>query len=1075
MSKKRLNQVLVFALIAGILCGQLPADMIKADTEQKISTQSDTANTVVDNDDSEFSDIVSGAAIRTAPPTTTPHATQLPELDSDHSNYRNTYLSVEDGTLKFLGTVTDFSKMTAAEILPESERPYVSKIFLENIDGSTMPDEVFAKLPYLKEISVSTSLGKGMFKDCSGLQTVTFCDGFDGIVPEEAFEGCYSISALTGDAKIKTVQAHGFKDAFRSKRIKKDTYAMDLDFSELTSASDGAFEGAFKRIKNSSVSFPLLKKAYLNTFKDAFYCAENSTISFDAIENFGDVDAYVAYPDAYNENGYNDIGGVFEGAFVGTDNVTISFSKLTKLYDGASDGKYSDDNTKLATNDFSIFKDCGAAIEEALTYPEHYIDSTLGGQIMTVFYTGSRSTTFLFPMLTDVSCGLSLSSKDNIEKAKSIFCRFLQMSEKSSLIMPSLTKATPYSFYKIFGCSQEGLISAENLTDVEEFAFYELYLKPEKVSNLPSSGWQLNRSDSIKSFWGIWFTSGHTASKNGLQFKNNSVSFPALKNIGTSSFENSCFAMEHMPALQKIGKRAFATANNNDSRKYKTYIDLSKVESLGTEAFANDYLNDDVFKTIMDNLTKMGDYVFKETEIENVDLSGNPLLLTSVGTFYQSKVSSFIPSQSATNVGNSCFFECKNLTSFSSWDNLVQIGYNAFQSTNIADFDISKSEKLQFLDDCFADTPIKEIVATHPDAVYSFCNNSFADTYRLQKVNFSKSLKSELTFEGAFQNSAIKEFVGISDDQSTLKLRSNTFNGCVDLETVQSFAADILGESVFQDCRKLKSVDFKQGLSNKGNISTLPNRTFYRCEGLEKIDLSNITSLNEKAFYKCKKLTDVDLSSVVSLGSECFYGCKNASFKGLDQIRFIGAGALAKCKKTDYYHFPALNTFLLGVLDETLDSDGYVILPSNVSCYQSHPSFTETKSDVLKKNAIIFDTTSDNVTSNMEQIANENKDGYYFTKDEYVTDLDVKSKESSVDCNTLEGIKDHLTVTATFLDGSKKELSPSDYEIYDIGYDGVAKKIFGKIKYNFKSSSIPTSSNLRGYGNGIYKIYKIPF
>lgn len=1072
MKKKRnWKRVLTLVLAASMIVGQVPSDgLVKAESREVAKTTSNNEDEA--NKSAKVLSEKSSDNIQTALPTSTPVETSEPAPAS----YHNQYVQVENGVLHCLPEA-DFDGASAEDVIPDAERDGIKEVYLDNVDGTSLPKKVFANLKNLNAAHIATGMSEGMFEG-SGTEeyyrtigfSVYFETGFDGNIPKDAFKNCNSLWKVeeVGSAKIVNVGAHAFQNALSPRWEKKaDGYerkASQFDFRNIESASDGAFEGAFRNVSNTSISFNKLKKAYLNTFKNAFYAVNGCTISFDAIENFGDMNAYTAYADAANVSGYNDIGGVFDNAFVGAKNSSITFPSLTKLYDNALDGKYVNGD-KVAENNFSLFKEFGAGREEQTLLPSKWWVNK------THFYTVSQNISLNFPALTDISCDFasSASEKDKEKMQKSQFYHALQLSKESSLTLPELTTVPPYAFYQVFGGSESGMISAEKMEKVEKCGFYEAYNIPKSLEIKDfSSEWEKD------AFCGIWTYSG--GETNSLSYKNNSVSFPSLKKVGESAFEKSCFVMEHLPSLQVIGKRSFAESNNNISYRLKTYMDLSRVESIGDQAFYSCDLQDEVFKTIGSSLTSMGNYVFENAKIDNIDLSGNVRLLVSKGTFKGSSVSSFMANNAAAKLGNEIFMDCKNLKSFSTWRSLLMIGEDAFKDSNVEDLDISNSNGITFGKKSFFGTPVKQVVAGHAGGSYIFNENSFGNTYNLQKVDFSAWSQGGLVISGAFQKSSIKSFTGIQNNQGAVTFAPSAFKNCAELKTVQSYMANLSGPSIFENCYSLETLDLTTGLSNNKNVAALYDRVFYNCKSLTTLDLSNITTLKDQVFFNCKNLENVDLSSITSVGKECFFKCKKAKFTGTNKITQAGVNAFSNCAKVDNYDFSSLTAAsVYGIFDDTLDSDGYVIVSgSKFSPDYSKSSKDGSNADIFKKTAIVFDATKDSVSSQISSMCKNNANGYYFTKDTYVIDITAENKNSSEDCNTEDGIKQHIKVTLTMLDGSEKELNASDYEIYDIGYDGVNKIVTGKIAYNVKSD-FDSKSDLRGHGKGVYKIMKTSF
>lgn len=387
MGNKRIRRIIALLLTGSFLVGQVQSDSFVKAAE----------GGVVENSGVTYTDEVDNSNEISVTPKPTDNVKSTKKLGV--GSFENKYIKIENNILTFKSS--DMTSDTSINsILPESERDKVKSIVLGE-NATNLPDNLFADMETLNEVTIKVPLVKGIFKNCSNLQVVHLEGDFDGIVPQDAFLGCDSLYKIDGTKKINKVLAHGFKNAITSRKVGND-YVTSLDFSELTSASDGAFEGAFKYIHNYSIEFNSLSKAYLNTFKNAFYGMGDSEVKFSSIENFGDSSSFKAYPDVQNDKGYNDIGGVFEGAFRYTTNVNVSFPSLVKLYDGVIDGAYKD-GEKVATNNFSLFKDALRGKETSYNFSDEYsykedmlkcIDSSIGVKIS-------------FPILNNTSINFS--------------------------------------------------------------------------------------------------------------------------------------------------------------------------------------------------------------------------------------------------------------------------------------------------------------------------------------------------------------------------------------------------------------------------------------------------------------------------------------------------------------------------------------------------------------------------------------------------------------------------------------------------------------------------------------------
>jgi len=197
-------------------------------------------------------------------------------------------------------------------------------------------------------------------------------------------------------------------------------------------------------------------------------------------------------------------------------------------------------------------------------------------------------------------------------------------------------------------------------------------------------------------------------------------------------------------------------------------------------------------------------------------------------------------------------------------------------------------------------------------------NDAFIDCSQLKTVN----LPASLTYIGehAFENSGLTAIV-IPDGVETIAMRAffgcknlktatlgrrvskldlSTFEGCIDLETVNiGNGVNSIGPRAFFDCKRLTSVTI-------GNLVTSigPN-SFDGCISLERITIpANVTSIQSRAFNNCTKLVRVTIQGVIA--SRNF--ARNAFPGNLQEMYLIndprsgGAGT--------YTRTPGLNNWL---------------------------------------------------------------------------------------------------------------------------------------------------------------------
>ena len=83
---------------------------------------------------------------------------------------------------------------------------------------------------------------------------------------------------------------------------------------------------------------------------------------------------------------------------------------------------------------------------------------------------------------------------------------------------------------------------------------------------------------------------------------------------------------------------------------------------------------------------------------------------------------------------------------------------------------------------------------------------------------------------------------------------------------ISSSSATSIGDSAFQGCSKLTTVDFPVATS-------IGSSAFQGCSKLTTVDFPVATSIGSSAFYSCRNLTTADFPVATSIGSSAFRMC----------------------------------------------------------------------------------------------------------------------------------------------------------------------------------------------------------
>lgn len=150
---------------------------------------------------------------------------------------------------------------------------------------------------------------------------------------------------------------------------------------------------------------------------------------------------------------------------------------------------------------------------------------------------------------------------------------------------------------------------------------------------------------------------------------------------------------------------------------------------------------------------------------------------------------------------------------------------------------------------------------------------------------------------------------------------------------------ETIGESAFEDCKSLKSID----LSNCSQLETIGFLAFGGCLKLESVIFpSSLKEIDSNAFGGCEKLKDVDFSQcdkLEEIESEVFYRCEELEvmdFSHCKSLHHFAISALSKCNNIRIVDFSGcINLNLDYVLDIPRENLEKLILPSGQKAFNA--------------------------------------------------------------------------------------------------------------------------------------------
>lgn len=283
------------------------------------------------------------------------------------------------------------------------------------------------------------------------------------------------------------------------------------------------------------------------------------------------------------------------------------------------------------------------------------------------------------------------------------------------------------------------------------------------------------------------------------------------------------------------GCTALTTINIHDSFRY-----LESGDFLGCTMITNFNVNsnNEYYKSIDGNL---------------YNKDGTILLKYAVGK----TDTKFITPNGVTNIGESAFNGCSNLTSINIPNSVTNIGTTAFANcsnlTNITFGENSLLENIGY-QAFFSCSNLTNI--TIPNSVISIGNQAFYYCFNLTNITIPDSVTN---------------------------IGTSAFNCCYSLTNIIiPNSVTSIGNFAFNGCSSLTSVTF----SENSQLTSIGTSAFSGCSNLTNITIPNsVTNIGFRAFYDCRNLTNITIGNGVTIIDDyVFNGCSN-----LTNITFNGA------------------------------------------------------------------------------------------------------------------------------------------------------------------------------------------
>lgn len=207
---------------------------------------------------------------------------------------------------------------------------------------------------------------------------------------------------------------------------------------------------------------------------------------------------------------------------------------------------------------------------------------------------------------------------------------------------------------------------------------------------------------------------------------------------------------------------------------------------------------------------------------------------------------------------------------------------------------------------CFASADVEEVIL--PEGIKCIESKAFADCFNLKKINFPEGLETvkDRTFmncgslvkvilpttltkigDYAFYNAGIKQLT-LPDPKNVLSTGISVFSA-IKVKSINIPKNLRLNKAIFSNCQQLRTVNFE------ADWVTIPERCFYYCTSLEKIDISKALFIKDAAFLECYSLS-VNVIPAYTCVSACSFMKTGVKDVTIEDISKVGEKAFSDCK-----------------------------------------------------------------------------------------------------------------------------------------------------------------------------------
>ena len=283
-------------------------------------------------------------------------------------------------------------------------------------------------------------------------------------------------------------------------------------------------------------------------------------------------------------------------------------------------------------------------------------------------------------------------------------------------------------------------------------------------------------------------------------------------------------------------------------------------------------------------------------------------------TKYQTQVKSVEIQDGVTDIGESAFSDCSNMTSITMPEGLTSIGKEALKG-------------------CSKLTSI-----TLPDSLTDIGDSAFYGCSGITGI----TLPSGVTSIGKSVFDGCSGLTSITMPDSVTSIGESAFHKCSGLTGITlPDGVTSIGEKAFQDCSGLTSITLPDGVTDIGDSA------FYGCSGLTGIAIpSGVTSIGKSVFDGCSGLTSITMpDSVTSIGDYAFHGCSDLTdIPLLDGVTSIGKYAFQDCSSLTSITIPEKVTSIgYAAFDYCTNLESVTMAGANPPSYEGITTFSSCK------------------------------------------------------------------------------------------------------------------------------------